>query len=204
VIYASAGAAVTDNSIAGIDLGVGVMNYQEAEWNVSDGTQWNAGAFYEAPITEYMAFRGVAGYTDYEPDSLGATNNVVEDFSGFYGQLALRHRVNQYLEYTLSGGRSVTFAFYGGTVDLWSARWQATWKLLREVNLTTGMDYEHGTELYQGGEEFDRVGLNLGVGRQITEKLGANLGYQVYWRESDLPGRDYSVHTVSLNLRYAF
>jgi hypothetical protein len=204
IFFASVGAAVADSSILGVDFGAGMMSYDETEPNVTDGTQVNAGAFYEAPLTEYIAFRGTAGYTVYQPDPTDATNNLAEDFSGVYAQLALRHRVNQYLEYTLSGGRTITFAYYGGTVDLWTARWQGTWRVMQQINISSSIEYEHGTELFQGGEVFDRVGLRLSAGRQITQKLGASLAYQIYWRESDLPGRDYVVQTIGLDLRYAF
>lgn len=202
VFYLQAGAELQPGSLTGIETGGALVDYDAEQLAVSDGFQWNAGLFHEAPITEYISFRGSAGFTAFDPD--GGTNSMVEDFSGFYAQLALRHRLNQYLEYTLSGGRSVNFAFYGGTVDMYSARWTGNWRVIHKVNLTTGLEYSHGEQLYRFGEVFDQYGGDFTVSRGITEKLTAGLNYRVYFRESDAENRDYTVHMVGLNLRYAF
>jgi outer membrane protein assembly factor BamA len=126
------------------------------------------------------------------------------DFSGMYAQLDIRHRVNQYVEYSLSGGRTTSVAFYGGTIDRYFARWQANWRILRKVTLSTSFSYEHGSQLAAGAETYDQYGPGITLSRPITAKLSSSLGYQVYWRDSDLPGRNYTVDIVSLNLNYAF
>ena len=92
------------------------------------------------------ALQGDAGYTMYSPDSSGAIGNA-SNFSGMYAQFALTHRVNQYVDYSLSGGRSITFALFGGTIDLYSASWQANWRVLREISLATSFNYNHGSQV---------------------------------------------------------
>jgi hypothetical protein len=118
--------------------------------------------------------------------------------------MALTHRLNQYVDYTLSGGRTVNFAFYGGTIDLYYARLQANWQLLRKFSLSTGFDYEHGKQISFGPETFDRYGPSISLGRLITSKLSSGLAYHYYWRGSDIPGRNYTVNVVTLSFNYTF
>jgi hypothetical protein len=42
------------------------------------------------------------------------------------------------------------------------------------------------------------------LSRAITAKLATSLGYQIYWRTSAQPGRNYAVNVVSLNFNYTF
>ena len=54
----------------------------------------------------------------FSPDFLPGAQDT-GDFDGFYAQLNFSHRLSRYLEYGLDAGRQVSFAFYGGTVDLY-------------------------------------------------------------------------------------
>jgi hypothetical protein len=154
----------------------------------------------DSPISDYIHFRGSAGYTVYDTSLPGSTNQ----FSGLYAQIGLVHRLNQYLTYTLSGGRSMTFAFYGGAVEMYNAVWQGNWNLIDKVSLSTSLTYEHGTQVGAGAEVFDRWGAGFSLGRPITRKLSGGLAYQFYKRDSDQPGKDYTVNSLSLSFSYAF
>ena len=120
-----------------------------------------------------------------------------------YAQLDITHRLNQYVAYSLSGGRTISLAFAGGTIDRYFAHWQANWQIVRKVTLGTSFSYEHGTQLYAGGETYDQYGPGISLSRAITDKLSSSLGYQFYWRDSNQPGRNYTVNVVSLNLNYS-
>lgn len=205
VFSTSAGYTLKPGMLLGVELGGSLINYNVTTTNqaYSDGTQWNAGGFYDTPLSEYIHFTAHAGYTVYSPRSSGATISG-GDFSGIYAQVDVRHRVNQFMEYSLSGGRNLNIAFFGGTVDRYFARWQANWQVVRKVTLATSMTYEHGSYLYAGAETYDQYGPGISLSRPITAKLIGSLGYQVYLRDSDLPGRNYTVNVVSLSVNYAF
>ena len=205
VVSTSAGYALKPGMLLGVELGGSLINYTTATTNtpVSTAKQWNLGGFYDAPVTEYIHFTGHAGYTVYSPDANGATTTF-SDFKGIYAQLDIRHRVNQYMEYSLSGGRNISVAFAGGTIDRYFADWQASWKILRKVSLGMSFHYEHGSQVLAGGETYDQYGPGINLSRPITAKLSSSLGYNFFWRGSDLPGRNYTVNVVSLNFNYAF
>ena len=53
-------------------------------------------------------------------------------------------------------------------------------------------------------ETYNQYGPGISLSRPITAKLSSSLGYQLYWRDSNLAGRNYTVNVVSLNLSYTF
>ena len=202
---ASAGYAIKPGMQVGIELGGGLLSYSGAITNTVSrkATQWSAGTFFETQLSEFVHFRGSVGYSVYSPESSGTTAAGM-DFTGVYAQIAISHRPNASLDYTLSAGRSLNFAFYGGTVDMYYARLQANWKIVQKINIGTSLDYEHGSQVGFGTETFDRYGAGITLGRTLTRKLSGSLGYRFFWRGSDLTGRGYTVNVVSLNLHYAF
>jgi len=182
-----------------------LLHYSGTNVAFSDAKQINAGIFFESQVSQYLHFRGSVGYTLYSPDTGQSTNsNQVSDFTGIYADLSLQHRLNRFLVYTLSGGRSINFAFYGGSVDLIYARWLANWKVMEKVGISTSLQYEHGTQVTFTGETFDRYGGSISLSRTLTAKSTGSLGYQFYWRTSDVKGRDYTANIVSLNFSYRF
>ena len=108
------------------------------------------------------------------------------------------------MSYTLSGGRTVSVVFSGGTIDRYYANWQANWAILRKVTLGTSFSYEEGSQLFAGAETYSQYGPGISLSRPITAKLTSSLGYQLYWRDSNLANRNYTLSIVSLNLNYAF
>jgi hypothetical protein len=201
--YLSGGYTFNPGLVGGIELGGGLLHYEGTNIAFANAKQWNAGAFLDTQVSDYIHFRGSAGYTDYLPEDPQTTNSV-SDFSGIYAQLEFQHQLNEYVRYTLSGGRTITFAYYGGAVDLFYGHLIANWKVLRKIGLVTSLDYEHGTEGTFSQETFNRYGGSVSVSRPITAKSSASLRYQIYSRTSNLEGRDYLNNIVSLIFNYSF
>ncbi len=205
VFSASAGFALRPEMILGLEVGDSLINYTTTTTNTpySNANQWNVGGFYDAPFSEYIHLTAHAGYSVYSPEGGGGTM-AGGDFSGIYAQLDVTHRINQYMSYTLSGGRTVSVVFSGGTIDRYYANWQANWAILRKVTLGTSFSYEEGSQLFFGAESYSQYGPGITLSRPITAKLTSSLGYQLYWRDSNLAGRNYTLSIVSLNLNYVF
>jgi hypothetical protein len=205
VFSASAGYTLKPSMLLGLELGGSLINYTTTTTNTpySNANQWNVGGFYDTPVSEYVHLIAHAGYTVYSPEAGGA-QITSSDFSGIYAQLDLRHRVNPYVEYSLSGGRTISIAFAGGTVDQYFVNWQANWRILRKITLGTTFSYIHGSQVLAGSEVYDQYGPGVSLSRPITAKLSSGLGYQFYWRDSNQPGRNYILNIVSLSFNYAF
>ncbi len=171
LFYLSSGYAVKPETLAGLEVSGGLTHFNGT--NAHDATQWSVGAFLDAPVSDYIHFRGSAGYTVYQT-TLADTNNHTVQFSGFYTLIGLNHRLNQYLNYTISGGRTVSLAFYGGAVEIYNVLWQANWSIINKVTLSTSFTFERGTQIGLGPETFQRFGAGLSLGRPLTEKLSGS------------------------------
>jgi hypothetical protein len=136
LVSASVGYAIQPGMIGGIEVGGGLLHYTGTNIFYSDAKQWNAGVFFDTQVSQYIHFRGSVGYTDYAPENPQSTN-VLGDFTGVYAQVEIQHRLNEFVDYTLSAGRSISFAFYGGSVDLIYGRLAANWKIIRKIGLGT-------------------------------------------------------------------
>jgi hypothetical protein len=145
-----------------------------------------------------------AGYVVNSPQGGGALPTATE-FSGYYASLAITHRVNQFVNYSLGVARNLSTGLVGGAVDSYTANFSATWNIFRKLSLATSFVYDRGSQVgVLAGETFDQYGPNIRLSRTITKKLSSSFGYQFYERGSNLPGREYSLNVVSLNIMYRF
>ncbi|HLH53694.1 MAG TPA: hypothetical protein VKY92_08765 [Verrucomicrobiae bacterium] len=181
----------------GLEGGGGWISYKDTP--NADATDFNAGAFAEVKPTGNMSLSLSAGYTSYRPE---VVSTAQQEFNGAYTRVALNHRLNRFVECSASAGRSVSFGFFAGTVEMWSARCEARWHLFQKLGVTTGCDFEHGSELLSGNASFERVGPGITFERSLTRKLSSLLRYQYYRRRSDTPGGDYDLNIVTLNFVY--
>ena len=208
IFSASAGYTLKPAMVAGLEAGGGLMHNSisiaTANSPFADVTQWNVGPFFQTRITDYLQFSIHGGYAVSQSDAAGSASPATTS-SGFYGLLNLNHRVNGFLDYTLSGGRSLNASLSGGFVDLYKAEISANWKIFLEMTLTTGFLYQNGTQLLTGlGESFDQYGPLVRLGRLITRKWSASLLYQHLQRDSDQPGRSYFLNDVTVEMSRQF
>ena len=205
VFYGSAGYVAKPGVRFGPELGASLLRYTQASDGsvFSDGTEWSAGMFCEAQLTQYIAGRVSGGYTAFRPES-GQAAELGQSFSGVYAQVGATHRLNRYMDYTVSGGRILNFGFFGGLLDQYFAQWNANWHVLRKTAIATVFSYQHGMQLGVGAETFDWFGPSIRVSRRLTSKVTGDLAYQFYWRGSDLPGRDYAANIATGSVIYQF
>jgi uncharacterized protein (PEP-CTERM system associated) len=184
-----------------LESGGGLLRYSGENAGVTRAADWNLGSFLEAQVMEHVNVRAAIGYTVYAPE---ATDDqmAASEFTGVYARLGVDHRVNQHVEYSLSGGRSIDYGFFGGTIDLYSAVLQARWHFFRKLSLGTSFEYQHGSQVLGSRETFDRFGPSLNLERSLTRKLSGSLRYQYYQRQSDVSGGDYVMNIVTLSLVY--
>ena len=203
VFFSSVGYNLKPGLLLGAELGGALLHYAHPSTIYSDASQWNVGVFCDMQVSQYVHVAGHGGYSVYSPEPVAGLTTT-GDFAGVYGQIDITHRVNERLDYSLSGGRTISATLAGGTIDRYFAYWRANWRIVRKVGLTTSFSYEHGSQLAAGAETYDQYGPGISLSRPITAKLSSTLGYQVYWRGSNLSGRNYTVNVVSLNFNYLF
>ena len=212
VFSGSAGYVLRQDNYAGVEFGSELLNYSPANY-IKSGVQWNMGAYYDGQLTQYIRARASVGYTIFSPETV-ASLPTPSDVTGLYAQLALTHRLNQYLSYSLAGGRTLTFSYYGGTVEDYYLNFSANWNLLYKITLSTSFGFDHGTQKFSyfsgdrlgvRSETFDRYAPGISLGRSLSRKLSASLQYRYFLRNSDLGGSgEYAANIVTLDLRYRF
>jgi hypothetical protein len=205
IFSASAGYAIRPGMSSGLELGSALEHNSATTTNTpyTDAFEWNAGPFFQTRISQYLTFRADAGYVVNSPQSGGALPTA-RRFSGYYATISVNHRLNHFLDYTLSGGRSLTTTLLGGPVDSYVVNLSVDWKVFQKLSLATAFAYNRGSEEVAGGETFDQYGPNITLSRTLTKKLSSSFQYQFLVRNSDLPGRNYTLNVVSLNLGYQF
>ena len=210
-LFVNSGIRVRPELMLGLEAGGTVVTYSQTTGaNTApspNAVQWSTGAFFSAKISEYMDLRLDAGYTDYTLDTT-STNLATSDTSGFYCSFSLTHRVNQFLRYTLTAGRSTDLSAYGQAQSYYFVRLTPAWSLFQNYTLTTPVWWQQGTRLYNNtfgsAADYQQIGLGFTVGRQVTRKLSANVGYNFVDETSNQAGLAYTVHTVDLNFNYQF
>ena len=203
--FLNGGLHLTDAVLVGLEAGAGLIQYDQPNSTNSitspDARQWNLGAFCSAKISEYLDVRLDAGYTVFTPDT---TTTNISPSTGMYAQFLVTHRVNQYINYSLSAGHSLDFAYNGQPYQRTFVRCQPQWNFLRNYPLGTSFGWEHGTEAYYQSASYDQFTAGINLGRQLTQKLSGSLSYQFVKETSGQPNLNYINNIVSLSFSYQF
>ena len=206
-IYLNAGVRVAPEFMAGLEAGGSTASYsQSGGTTLPNAEQLSAGAFGRLQISEYLSAQLHAGWSELVPQG-GSTNlNTVNIGSGggLYFNLSLSHRVNRWLDYTLSAGRSQDLQAYGQPYTRYTVQWSPNWKLFRKYSVSTPVWWTRGTQYYSRANTYEQFGAGLNVGRQITEKLTGSLSYQFIRETSGETDLNYVVNIISLNFSQRF
>jgi hypothetical protein len=209
--FLNAGVHFLPEITAGVEGGYGLMSYSQSQSTATqpDAMHWNTGVFCQAQISEYISGRLDAGYTVYTPSSTGAFTNL-SSVGSLYFQFSVSHRVNRFLNYSLSAGRSTESSAYGQPYDRYFVRLEPSWTLFKNYQLSTPIFWEKGSQLANqlygsgGSTDYNQYGAGINIGRSITQKLSGTLGYQFVRESSGQSGLNYTANIVSLNFSYRF
>jgi hypothetical protein len=205
-LTANAGFRVRPEFLAGIEAGGGFFRSgQSASSSIPDATQWNTGLFIQAQISQYLNAEFHGGFMEYLPQPTTTLTNL-SAATGLYFQLSVSHRVNRFLNYTLSAGRSTDYANFGIPDAYYFVRWQPDWNLFRKISLSTPIAWEKGTQLATGGSgaSFNQISAGINASYSLTKKLTGTLSEQFVRETSLQPNGNYTVNIVGLNLSYQF
>jgi len=198
---AQAAFKLNPGTTAGLQAGGGLTYYSHD--GMSDNTHFSIGPFYQAQLTDYIKAKASIGYVSYYFSANGTTNNV-SDQNGGYADLTLTHRVNRWLDQSLSGGRQFTASAGADLLDQYYASYEANWHLIQNVSVSTSFTYRHGNSSGGSAEIFNLYGAGLGLGYQITQKLAGSIQYSYWQKSSDVAANDYFQNVLVLNLVYSF
>ncbi len=188
-----------------MESGASLIDYSDPL--VKDGLEYNAGLFYDAPLTPHISLNSRLGYTIYSPDSKETIGEAKQE-EGVYAQLSAQHQLNQFISHTLSAGRKsdigLHLALAGEYLQYYFVYWDADLEFIHHVSIRPRILYENGSRTGTINEHFDRFGLDLFVSRPVTRKLTASVGYRHLVRQSDVRNLSYTANSVFVTLAYRF
>lgn len=190
------------------DLAVGLNGaIWEAGYDVAfqnDSSGWLIGASADWQWTELILVRGGIQWINREFETNGS-NGDFSDFDGLAGSITLAHTLNARFNHSLGYSRSVDYGFVNNYSDLQSVAYNFTWDGFLKSRLTGGAFYQWGEDSGgQSPEDFERWGLDLSLGYQLTRKLSVRFRYAYTNKDSNLLSRDYDQHRLMLHLTYDF
>lgn len=180
-----------------------VYNYYD-QTVLNDSTDWSIGAFVESQITNNLRARAAGGYQMIDFDNNGTVNDFT-DVEDYYVNLLLTHRLNSYIQQTISAGHENQLGVNSNSIRLNYVRHTITWNVIRNTLLSTEFFYEDANE--SGGfidEHLHRFGGALTLGYQLTPHVTLGLRYQYTQKDSDVFLRDYRQNRVSFDGTYSF
>jgi ribosomal protein S18 acetylase RimI-like enzyme len=202
LVNADAAFVVNPFTLAGTEIGAGMTDYDENILN--DNQHVSGGLFFSMRVSEYSSLRVSLGYVTYSFESLSGTNQSLAPINGIYGDLSWRQRVSSVLSHSLSAGRSVQSGLFAEATELLYVRYDAQWRLFRQIGLGTSLSYEQFTETGGLVEEGNRYGFGLSLSRPLTRHWSTRLRYQFYLKASDHANLDYRQNRLVFDLVYAF
>ncbi len=203
-VLASASLRLSDAMVVGIDGNYGYVHYDQNYNN--DGNSYSAAPFVEMNLSHYTKLRITAGYQGMSFDNNG-TSGDTQDASGFFGNITIAQRLNQYWTHSLTAGREFQLGLTTNYTEYTFARYAATWLMNSRVSVTFDTfveDADDSGTAAQSSEHSFRVGAGAAVSYKLNSKLGMNLAYHYVNKQSDLILRSYYQDSVVLSLSYSF
>jgi hypothetical protein len=201
LMFASASFEINGATRLGVQLGGGLTSYTGDAYN--NNQHVSAGGFGSLQISEYSSLKLSAGYVYYHFDP-GAALPEGDSLGGVYGDLTFSQRLSSLVSHSISVGRSFQPGLFSDITDYIYARHQASWNLIRNFSLTTSLTYAYVVESIPSAQITHTYGFGVVLGRPLTVHLTGSLGYQFYYRNSNVAGGTYPQNLVTLNLNYAF
>jgi len=203
-IFASSSVALSDAVRVGIDTSVAFIDYRFGFNN--DGVTWTAGPFLDMTLSPYTKLRASAGYQAMQFDSGGESGDT-SDNNGWYANVAIAQRMNQYWSHSISAGRESRLGLTVNYAEYVYARYVADWRLNTRMNVGAEAFLENINES-GGAEQFSEEAFRWGLGASLTWKLGRQVTMSARYRyvnkDSDLALRSYYQNVGLLTLNYDF
>ena len=212
MLFARAGLEVYPNVTTGIEGTAAFTRYDQMILNNNNNyslgvyADWQPGkAFRVQPRFGYTIFN----FLNTSQSSFQQTNQPVQtsDLDSWYADLNITHQITDAISYTLDAGHEVQSGIQSDLVSDWYIRPSVHWNIIKNVDLTTSLSYEHGKQGVGNVannviENFDWLTASVGVTYSIFKKLSTGFNYRLTLRSSDIANNEYTQNVIGLTLTY--
>ena len=184
----------------GLETQAGLHNY-DYQTIMQDNWRDRVGPFAEMRLPEGLFLRAGGGYDMARFDRAAIPEN---DYDNWYAYAKLGQEL-RWLSHALSAGRETVIGDNANnlrnTYVRYSVSSEAIKDLFLEGNLAANFSKEFGGEFY---EQFIQYVAGFSVGYQFHKYWRANLGYEIFFKDSDTPQRSFHRNLVSLDVTFKF
>jgi hypothetical protein len=189
------GSATASNYLEGSSDGPNSLN---------NSLDYTLGAFAQGNLSRYVEF--TAG-TGWQMTDFNESNNPLNtgNYSKPYFYLNVDHTLNRYFSHRISSGFEGVPSSESNWLALFYTRYSFGWMVLQDWSLGGSAFFETGTESSgPNSEDFNRVGGNLAVSRQLGKHLTLSIYYGVTAKESTVFSYAYNQQIFGANFSYDF
>ena len=193
---------IAPRTFLGVEGTAAITNY-DRNFN-NDSVGGTVGLFLDWTMNPNLRLIARGGYQVANFDTGGQFGDT-SDLNSFYANLTIENRLNAYLTQTLSGGRENDLGLTSNYIEVNYVRWNAAWRILRDVSFGTGAFYEHDKE--SGGpvnETLDRYGFDISLGYSFNQHISALLHYAYVNKDSNQEFRSYYQNRAGIDVNYRF
>lgn len=172
--------------------------------NLNDSVGASLGLIGMGNITRHTLWTAGAGWQftyfneDNNPLNTGNASNP-------YFFLGVTNQLNRYYIHRIGVRYESDPAYTSNYVDTFDISYGFDWLLIRNWSLTGGIFYQTGVgSPGPESENFDRLGLNGGLGYQVTRNLVARFYYSLINTGSNVLADSYNQQVIGVNLTYTF
>jgi hypothetical protein len=199
--------------VAGLEGSGSLTAYDRSFLHNSVG--YSGGVFAEWKLTTKLQVQSHVGYVSYNFET-GGPLRPAGNPSTYYIAVNINHILNEHVTQSIEAGREVRLGIYSDFEESYYLRQGVRWKIIRGVDLGTGLFYEHGSyppavfnspelpKVFLAGETFDQVGATVSLSHQLMQRLGTSLAYRFTLKSSNSKSRDYSQNALTFGLTYRF
>lgn len=210
--FGRAGWAFAESSGAGIEVSGSLTDYS-AQLQPNNQSV-SVGPYFEWKPEPWLRLSARGGPTFYHFDSLGATPE--SDLSSYYIFADVSHQIADFLSHDLSIQRSIQPGLNQGSsyTEQLTVTYGISWTLTQSTTLTGNLNYQDGNQPFflpigpgltlQEKENYTAWSIGPTIAWKATDALTASANYTHSWRDSNIPGRNYTGDAVSVNLTYNF
>ncbi len=171
---------------------------------LNNSIDYTIGGFAQGNISRYIDYTMGAGWqiTDFSE-----SNNPLNtgNYSKPYYYLNVDHTLNRFFSHRLSSGFEGIPSSESNWLALFYVRWSFSWMVIKDWSLGGSAFYENGTESDgPNSEDFNRVGGNIALTRQLGKNLVMSLYYGVMGKDSTVLSDGYNQQLFGVNMTYNF